>query len=52
MPRLLVADQIACTTNVKVVARQLEAGTQAVEVAQYLQTFFGGFGKRAVHLGR
>ena len=37
---LLVTHQIARTANVEVVARQLEARAQAIEVAKHLQALF------------
>ena len=42
--RLLVAEQIAGAANVEVVAGELEAGAEAVEIGQHLQPFLGAFG--------
>ena len=37
VPRLLVAEQIAGAANVEVVAGELEAGAEAVEIGEHLQ---------------
>ena len=41
VPRLLVAEQIAGAADVEVVAGELEAGAEAVEIGQHLQPLVG-----------
>ena len=52
MPRLLIAEQIAGAANVEVVAGELEAGAEAVELGQHLQALLRGLGDRAVRRHR
>ena len=44
MARLLVAEQIAGAADVEIVAGELEAGAQDVEVGEHLQPLVGGLG--------
>ena len=46
--RLLVAEQIAGAADVEVVAGELEAGAEAVEIGQHLQPLLRRLGDRAV----
>ena len=46
--RLLVAEQIAGAADVEVVAGELEAGAEAVEVGEHLQPLLRRLGDRAV----
>ena len=48
MAGLFIAHQIASTANVEIMARKLEPGTKAVEITQYLQTLFSGFGQYTI----
>ena len=48
MARLLVAEQIARAANVEVVAGELEAGAEAVEIGEHLQALVGAFADHAV----
>jgi hypothetical protein len=45
MARLFVAQQVARAANVEVVAGQLEARAQRVEIAQHLEPLFGSLGQ-------
>ncbi len=44
MAGLLVADEIAGAANVEIVAGELKAGAQRVEIEQDLETLIGGLG--------
>ena len=48
MAGLFIADQIARTAYIKVVAGQLKACTKAIEIGQNFQAFLGDFAKHAV----
>ena len=48
VPRLLVAEQIAGTANVEIVAGELESCPEAVEIDQHLQALLRRFGDRPV----
>ena len=48
MARLLVAEQIAGAADVEIVAGELEAGAEAVEVGEHLQALVGGLGHQPV----
>ena len=48
MARLLVAEQIAGAADVEIVAGELEAGAEAVEVGEHLQALVGGLGQQPV----
>ena len=48
MPRLFVAEQIARAANVEIVAGELEARAEAVEIGEHGQALVGAFGDHAI----
>ena len=52
MPRLLVAEQVARSAKVEIVARQLKSGAKAVEIGQHVQPLGRGLGQNPVGGGQ
>src|SRR5690348_3684238 len=48
MSGLLVAQQVAGAADVEIVAGELEARTEAIQVCEYLKTLLSGFGDRTI----